>query len=151
KCRRAFVQRDAKRSAFPLHFKNASCSQFLIERTIWKGDRHTLRFGQSLGLHGLRAGDQTNRIDFPPVELPFFRVQEQQQTIWVPHERYPKARGRTSHGAVVELIGLISRRDMPRTNSDYLTILRLLSECRRDEWDHTNECNTRSHRSLHLR
>ncbi len=35
---------------------------------------------------------------------------------------------------------------MPRTNSDYLVILRLLSECRRDEWDHTGECNTCPHR-----
>src|SRR6266508_2077997 len=69
--RRAFVQRDAKRSAFSSHFENACCPQRIIERALCKRNRHTLRFGQRLGLHGLRASGQANRIDFSPFELPF--------------------------------------------------------------------------------
>src|SRR5262249_44462803 len=134
-CRRALVQRDAKGSAFSPHFENACLPQLFIKGTFWKRNRHTFRFGQSLRLHRLRTRDQANRIDFSTFELPFGRVQKQQQTIRVPHESYPKTCSRTSHSAVGEPVSLVCRGDMPRTNSDYLAVLRLLSECRGDEWD----------------
>src|ERR1700704_2604187 len=93
---------------------------------------------KGLGGGGVRADGEPNRVGFAAFELPFIRVENQQQTILISDETDPEAGRRPGHGAVVEFVRLVGRRNAPRADSHGLTFLRL-SECRRSQDAQTNE------------
>jgi hypothetical protein len=71
-----------ERRAFCAHVKYARCPQTLVEGTIGKRDRHALGFGQCLGIDGVRADRETDRIS-----LPYVPARSARQTVFGPRER----------------------------------------------------------------
>src|SRR5215467_11814476 len=125
KCRRASVQRYTQRSPLSTHFECISESKLGIKARVFKRDRHTLRFCQGFRVHGVRTGNKAHRIGFASVELPFCRVEHDEQPISVAHKGYSNLSCGTAHGAAFELVCLVGGCDCPRTDSDGLAVSRL--------------------------
>jgi hypothetical protein len=74
---RTTVQWDANRGSLSSHFQKICFSEVVVEGAICECNRHSFRFGQGLGIHGLRAGAETNRIGIAAFQFPFGRVEVQ--------------------------------------------------------------------------
>src|SRR5215471_10080287 len=125
KCRRASVQRYTQRSSLSTHFECISESKLGIKARVFKRDGHTLRFCQGFRVHGVRTGNKADRIGFASVELPFCRVEHDEQPISVAHKGYSKLTCGTAHCAAFELVRLVGGCDCPGTDSDGLAVSRL--------------------------
>src|SRR5262249_49575331 len=89
------------------------------------------------------ACKEMNRINPASIELPFRRLEHDQQPVLITHKGYSQLTLRTAHGAALELLCLEGRCDCPRTNGDGLVIARWrrLSDARRGGELAVRACN----------
>jgi hypothetical protein len=100
------VKRHPQCRPFASHLKNIGDSHSLIERPICQRNRHALVFRQRLDLNCARTRRQRDIVGLAPIELPFRRIEQQEQTIASPQKRYVEIAHRPAHRTIVEFIGL---------------------------------------------